>query len=284
MVGLGGGGSTYDYGFRIYNPQLGKFLSVDPLFKSYPWYTPYQYAGNKPIRFIDLDGLEEYDPMRDPDFETRLILTTFYEIKHAFYNTVLRAVTSETRARYKLDESGNETFETEFYQIDLSDNKQFANDLIGAVIDPFAVYGAKPGGPTGFLTKTSFGTTQGSRWIKESIAGWSKKAIDYQEYVTGVKAGNTLDVNGVKFDGIRGNTLLEAKSSYDNFVNHKTGEFYSWFKGKDGLIDQAKRQIEAANGASIEWNFSNKKSMEATQKLFKENGIEGIDLKYNPKD
>jgi RHS repeat-associated protein len=58
--GMGGGGSTYDYGFRIYNPSLGKFLSVDPLTASYPWYTPYQFAGNKPINCIDLDGLEEY--------------------------------------------------------------------------------------------------------------------------------------------------------------------------------------------------------------------------------
>ncbi len=31
------GTTTYDYGFRIYNPALGRFLSVDPLFKSYPW-------------------------------------------------------------------------------------------------------------------------------------------------------------------------------------------------------------------------------------------------------
>jgi RHS repeat-associated protein len=53
------GTTTYDYGFRIYNPALGRFLSVDPLAKSYPWYTPYQFAGNKPIIAIDLDGLEE---------------------------------------------------------------------------------------------------------------------------------------------------------------------------------------------------------------------------------
>ncbi len=53
----------YDYGFRIYNPGLGRFLSVDPLTKSYPWYTPYQFAGNKPTRFIDLDGKEEWDLM-----------------------------------------------------------------------------------------------------------------------------------------------------------------------------------------------------------------------------
>jgi RHS repeat-associated protein len=52
-------GNQYDYGFRIYNPRLGKFLSVDPLFQSYPFYTPYQFAGNTPIWAYDLDGLEE---------------------------------------------------------------------------------------------------------------------------------------------------------------------------------------------------------------------------------
>ena len=51
--------STQDYGMRIYNPALGRFLSVAPLSKKFPWYTPYQFAGNKPIWAIDLDGLEE---------------------------------------------------------------------------------------------------------------------------------------------------------------------------------------------------------------------------------
>ena len=56
--------TAYDYGFRIYNPAIGRFLSVDPLSGNYPWYTPYQFAGNKPIKFIDLDGLEEADPIQ----------------------------------------------------------------------------------------------------------------------------------------------------------------------------------------------------------------------------
>ena len=47
-----------NYGFRLYNPSIGKFLSVDPLAPEYPWYTPYQFAGNMPIKFIDVDGLE----------------------------------------------------------------------------------------------------------------------------------------------------------------------------------------------------------------------------------
>ena len=47
-----------DYGFRLYNPSIGRFLSVDPLSPDYPWYTPYQFAGNMPIWAIDIDGLE----------------------------------------------------------------------------------------------------------------------------------------------------------------------------------------------------------------------------------
>jgi RHS repeat-associated protein len=49
----------YDYGFRIYDPRLVRFKSVDPLSGKYPYYTPYQFAGNKPIWCIDLDGLED---------------------------------------------------------------------------------------------------------------------------------------------------------------------------------------------------------------------------------
>lgn len=55
----GGEGLQIDYGFRIYDPRIGKFLSTDPLSKNFPWYSPYQFAGNKPINSIDLDGLEE---------------------------------------------------------------------------------------------------------------------------------------------------------------------------------------------------------------------------------
>ncbi len=47
-----------DYGFRLYNPAIGKFLSVDPLSPKYPELTPYQFASNRPIQGTDLDGLE----------------------------------------------------------------------------------------------------------------------------------------------------------------------------------------------------------------------------------
>jgi len=54
-----------DYGFRIYNPSIAKFLSVDPLTKGYPMLTPYQFASNSPIVNIDLDGLESIHNLVD---------------------------------------------------------------------------------------------------------------------------------------------------------------------------------------------------------------------------
>ncbi|MEO0726877.1 MAG: RHS repeat-associated core domain-containing protein, partial [Bacteroidota bacterium] len=53
-----GAQTHYDYGFRIYNPGIARFLSVDPLAPEYPELTPYQFASLTPIWAIDLDGLE----------------------------------------------------------------------------------------------------------------------------------------------------------------------------------------------------------------------------------
>ena len=54
-----GEGNQQDYGMRIYDPRLGRFLSVDPIAKSFPWNSPYAFAENDVIRSIDLDGLEK---------------------------------------------------------------------------------------------------------------------------------------------------------------------------------------------------------------------------------
>ncbi len=53
-----GQGNQQDYGMRIYDPRVGRFLSVDPITKQYPELTPYQFSSNNPIAMIDVDGLE----------------------------------------------------------------------------------------------------------------------------------------------------------------------------------------------------------------------------------
>ena len=51
-----GQGNQIDYGSRIYDPRLGRFLSTDPLQKKYPSLSPYTYALNNPVVMIDRDG------------------------------------------------------------------------------------------------------------------------------------------------------------------------------------------------------------------------------------
>jgi RHS repeat-associated protein len=51
-------GSFQDYGMRMYDTRVCRFISIDPLTKKYPYLTPYQFASNTPIIAIDLDGLE----------------------------------------------------------------------------------------------------------------------------------------------------------------------------------------------------------------------------------
>ena len=54
-----GKGNSLNYTYRMHDPRLGRFFAVDPLFRDYPWYTPYQFSGNKVIAFVELEGLEE---------------------------------------------------------------------------------------------------------------------------------------------------------------------------------------------------------------------------------
>ncbi len=84
------GSGTQDYGMRIYNPSLGRFLSVDPLTKKYPELTPYQFASDNPIEFIDRDGLEAADPYETIQnlntVATSINVMSNFLYAHSFYN------------------------------------------------------------------------------------------------------------------------------------------------------------------------------------------------------
>jgi len=79
---VNGPGNVQDYGKRIYDTRLARFLSVDPLTSKYPQWSPYPFAMNRPIDGIDMDGLEHvfYDavPMGDKGM---LVRNTANDIK-----------------------------------------------------------------------------------------------------------------------------------------------------------------------------------------------------------
>jgi len=51
-----GEGNSLDFGARIYDPRIGRWLSVDPLQQKYPSFSPYNFALNNPNFYYDIDG------------------------------------------------------------------------------------------------------------------------------------------------------------------------------------------------------------------------------------
>jgi len=112
--------TTYDYGFRIYNPAIGRFLSVDPLTKTYPWYTPYQFAGNKPIWATDVDGLEE-----------NITSTYVYHPPVLAIKPAFRGLISITDAT---SQTVHKTFEGDFGKLAKADPSKYSLGIVNSLV------------------------------------------------------------------------------------------------------------------------------------------------------
>ncbi|OEK08058.1 hypothetical protein A8C32_16520 [Flavivirga aquatica] len=54
-----GEGNSVNFTFRMHDPRINRFFSVDPLAVAYPWNSPYSFSENDLIRAIELEGGEK---------------------------------------------------------------------------------------------------------------------------------------------------------------------------------------------------------------------------------
>jgi len=112
----------------------------------------------------------------------------------------------------------------------------------------------------------------------ESMSEASRR---YQSQVTGAPAGKVYAVQGVRFDGFTLGVLLETKGpGYARFL--KDGSFRAWFRGADGMLEQAKRQFKAARSTPIQWHFAEREVADAVRDLFRNEGLGTIKIHHTP--
>ena len=82
--------------YRNYDPAIGRFFNIDPLAEDYNYQSPYNFAENRVIDGIELEGLE-WKSVKDDDGNTNITLTvqlyndaglsdkTAHKIKNKYY-------------------------------------------------------------------------------------------------------------------------------------------------------------------------------------------------------
>lgn len=280
-------------------------MSLDPLQTKFPWYTPYQFSGNSPISNVDLDGRE------DKPYWLELIKNWIglgpapHNAEEAIQQSNERASTAQVMdyvVKYGEAEEnvlGVVPGMSTLFESAKGNNKTaaayFILDVFGEEIFRYAGKGIKYIHPEklfkvevssvelfgGAASKEgNFVITKFKNLGKVGERAWYK----YQKQINGLSGSVEFLRNGVKFDGFKNGILLEAKSQYQWLIKlgiATEAEIY----GK--MAKQLQRQVTAAAGTKLEWNFAEKETMSGFQDFLKQTKdgselLKNVDLKYTP--
>lgn len=130
---------------------------------------------------------------------------------------------------------------------------------------------------TGYAAQAALDDDPGE--IVAVVESMSSRSRLYQQQVTGLPQTTAYRVNNVNFDGYRQGILLDAKGlGYSWAV--QGGRFINSYRGADGLLAQAQRQLVAASGRPIRWEVAEETTATAIRNLLLDNGITGIDIRF----
>ena len=115
----------YAFKWRNYNPEIARFMSIDPLTEEYEDYTPYQFASNQPVHAQEVEGLENaHDLNKKVQLkETRTIVRDNIPQTDIRLLSIVRSVAVEGAYTGIRSAGVRNEYKAEVSKLDVSDSK-----------------------------------------------------------------------------------------------------------------------------------------------------------------
>lgn len=247
-----GEGNAYSFEYRIHDARIGRFLSVDPLAREYPWNSPYAFAENSPIKYIDLEGLEKAEKRYDLN-TTKVGLVTA-EVVYTKVRTIINGVIPEgtqgTINKYENFSNSNPEakkvafeFDTEVYRGQTGTINIYRKNIFGK---ERKVYSAKVDGKTGTITTPQFKSKRPGHKDNSFRIEYSYQVPERKE-PDGVTETEDKDVET--------HTLATFTVSVSSKIDYKvkaTIEVHPEVKDKNGNTIDKGREQEMRDAGTIE--------------------------------
>jgi RHS repeat-associated protein len=126
---INGIGNSYAFEYRVHDSRLGRFLSIDPVQKEYPWNSTYAFAENRVIDGMDLEG-REWSCTTETDKTTGATVTKLsVHLKVVNSSTIL----AEAQIPDLMSDVGNQ-LDCVFSQMDIKTNTQYVISMTYEIV------------------------------------------------------------------------------------------------------------------------------------------------------
>lgn len=215
-----GTGNSLNFGARIYDPRIGRFFSVDPLFYESPNWSPFVFAFDNPINLIDEDGLSGKNPREKfySEYATPLIKKMDDVTTANKYKALYIVAQKRTENGFKLNPKGN------IYNIKgkgdkgsvkISATEYDKNGKAYKKTDSYAVYSSNDKASEAYLS-----LVQNSSYYKDSWSALTDDKKTFDDFSAGMKKYATAPNYKEK---LKENFACVVKD-YENYLNKQISD------------------------------------------------------------